>query len=628
MKKQIFKILFSILAVTLLLFSFNSIQNTFAYEENINTAQTTNYTISGKWQFPQSFSFPNLESDFYEEVNFTFADESYYGFQLNDTIGSVLYFNDERALSVATLTRDETTTTISNFISNIIDFGETEQEVSEAFYIFINTNATKIEAYNLHLLSNGTTFTSNTLGLSFEKGSNLSIYVYPSENYELLESNISVSGTYDSYSYDRIQGLIVILNASSDIYVSVYETLIPSIQTIYEASLKINLLDVIEDNNSLQLKVNIPLSLTGELQLTSVNISKTEELNIKNYKLTLVEEKSNEEFSIYLVKDFVLETSESRLYIIPSLFRTYNATIDGEQAEDQTITEKAIEVSAKYTFEDDDKGTKVTYSGIEVITVTNKYVGFVRYENGFLSLKSSCDAHFIAFSTDLDIDKLLEADVYYTTQSYSYRKGGTIIITENETYGDINENYVHLTNGETAEYLPGGWFSQYYSWYRITSVEDFISYLKGLNIGVDDNSQLDDETMKELLKNSWVLSFAETEYYEGIINTATATNGIDKTIVGDVSILRLAFETVGQYYNLATTDDKVTGSEDPVVTVEPEVNIWEEVKEFFVNAWEFIKTVLKTIWETVKEVYDKILYVILALLAIIIVILIFKNRKK
>ena len=410
-------------------------------------------------------------------------------------------------------------------------------------------------------------------------------------------------------------------------------------QYILEQSLKINLLDVIEDNNSLQLKVNIPLSLTGELQLTSVNISKTEELDIKNYKLSLLEEKSNEEYSIYLVNDFSLETGKTRLYVIPSIFRNYNEIIDGEQAEDQTITEKAIEVSAKYTFEDDDKGTTVTYSGIKVITVTNKFVGFVRYENGFLSLNSSCDAHFIAFSTDLDIDKLLEADVYYTTQSYSYRKGGTIIITENETYGDINENYVHLTNGETAEYLPGGWFSQYYSWYRITSVEDFISYLKGLNIGVDDNSQLDDETMKELLKNSWVLSFAETEYYEGIINTATATNGIDKTIVGDVSILRLAFETAGQYYNLATTDDKVTGSEDPVITVEPEANIWEKVKEFFknawekvkeffVNAWEFIKTILKTIWETVKEVYDKILYIILALLAIIIVILIFKNRKK
>ena len=598
--------------------------NNFLYVKDKITEETT-YSVSGAWLFNEEINYSN---DFVENVQFTFP------LITSRIFNTIELENEGKSLIISIQNLDEnvnsyairpgasnepaialdweTVTELQVYFYNdtsiwivsdcrYIDFGEKEQEVSEEFYNFMLENSvkedTQEETNRITITSNSASWTVNNYdcGYSyfFSSGTDLLIKInILIENAELLQSNIFIIGTYESYNYNKEELTLIINNPTSNLSLSFFITKIPSIQTIYETSLKINLLDVIEENNSLQLKVNIPLSLTDELQLASVNISKTEELDIKNYKLTLLEEKSNEEYSIYLVENFILETGKTRFYVIPSIFRNYNETIDGEQAEGQTITEKAIEVSAKYTFEDDSKGTKVTYSGIEVITVTNKYVGFVRYENGFLSLKSSCDAHFIAFSTDLDIDKLLEADVYYTTQSYSYRKGGTIIITENETYGDINENYVHLTNGETAEYLPGGWFSQYYSWYRITSVEDFISYLKGLNIGVDDNSQLDDETMQELLKNSWVLSFAETEYYEGIINTATATNGIDKTIVGDVSILRLAFETAGEYYNLAVVDDKTEGSSEPVVTKEPDFNFWEWLKSLIESLVEKIKLII------------------------------------
>ena len=399
-------------------------------------------------------------------------------------------------------------------------------------------------------------------------------------------------------------------------------------QYILEQSLKINLLDLIEENNSLQLKVNIPLSLTDELQLTSVNISKTEELDIKNYKLSLLEEKSNEEYSIYLVNDFSLETGKTRLYVIPSIFRNYNEIIDGEQAEDQTITEKAIEVSAKYTFEDDDKGTTVTYSGIKVITVTNKFVGFIQYKDGLtFSEDNACNAYFVAFSTDIPIENLLEADVYYVTQKYFEYFYTEPFFNSGRINYPPQDNYAYITSEDYVTYDAPGWFADSYLWDRIVTVNSFLTQY---------GENLSEEQLKQLENCQWILNFAETEYKRESTTTSTF---VTNTIISDVTILRLAFETAGQYYNLATTDDKVTGSEDPVITVEPEANIWEKVKEFFknawekvkeffVNAWEFIKTVLKTIWETVKEVYDKILYVILALLAIIIVILIFKNRKK
>ena len=45
---------------------------------------------------------------------------------------------------------------------------------------------------------------------------------------------------------------------------------------------------------------------------------------------------------------------------------------------------------------------------IETITITDKFVGFVRYKDGFKLYVGACDSHFVAFNTDKPIDKLLE----------------------------------------------------------------------------------------------------------------------------------------------------------------------------------------------------------------------------
>ena len=40
---------------------------------------------------------------------------------------------------------------------------------------------------------------------------------------------------------------------------------------------------------------------------------------------------------------------------------------------------------------------------IETITITDKFVGFVRYKDGFKLYVGACDSHFVAFNTDKPI---------------------------------------------------------------------------------------------------------------------------------------------------------------------------------------------------------------------------------
>ena len=78
---------------------------------------------------------------------------------------------------------------------------------------------------------------------------------------------------------------------------------------------------------------------------------------------------------------------------------------------------------------------------IETIVVTDKFVGFVRYKDGFKLYVGACDSDFVAFNTDKPIDKLLEADVYYTTQSYDW--SSVPFVGVKETFGDKADKYAY-----------------------------------------------------------------------------------------------------------------------------------------------------------------------------------------
>lgn len=286
-----------------------------------------------------------------------------------------------------------------------------------------------------------------------------------------------------------------------------------------------------------------PSGQAKDLRASDIFISRTETPEaLQNYKLELIN--SNGVFYKYKVIDFAVRTELVRYYYITSIYRPFDSTIDTAPTDDNTITQ--VETSVSRLFVAVTYGDSVIYSttDVETVDITAKTCGFIRYSNGFNLYEDACDSHYVAFSTNYDIDRLIEADVYYTSTLHSYG-GGT-----NFSDKDLGESYVTLNAIDSASNSANGLFGHKYTWNRIQSVDEFKSSLTA------DNIELTDETQEKLQGKQWVLRFVETDYISG-----SNLSGYfwEYTEVNDVSILRLQFEVNNQLYNLGVVDNKQSG---------------------------------------------------------------------
>lgn len=312
-----------------------------------------------------------------------------------------------------------------------------------------------------------------------------------------------------------------------------------------------------------------PSGSTKDYRASSINISTEtgDDLIYYNYKLQYLN--SSGVFYKYLVVNFtVLADEEIRYYAITSIYRPFDEDVDEQASGDNTITEVNYNISKQYGITTAGDGSQVIeVVEMETITITDKFVGYVRYPSGFYLYITACDSHFVAFSTDRDIDKLLEADVYYTSQSYVTTN--QVFWGISETWGTVKDNYAYLTYDDTGVYEGKGIFTKTYEWDRIQTVDDFIDEVNnegvtiysGVFLGISVGSAITDSAMEELQSKQWVLRFAETEY--NLTSDAYSTIS-SRTLVGDVTILRLKFETNGVVYNLGIVDNKQTGSDNPI----------------------------------------------------------------
>ena len=156
--------------------------------------------------------------------------------------------------------------------------------------------------------------------------------------------------------------------------------------------------------------------------------------------------------------------------------------------------------------------------------------------------------------------------MYYTTQEYS--SSWAALVGEKETFGDKADKCAYLKYTDKVEHAGGGWFAGTYKWDRIQTIDDFIkgenreNIYHGAVLDVKISSKLTDEALTELKGKKWVLRFAETNYSLSS-NYTTGATFESYTLVGDVTILRLKFETDGITYNLGAIDNKQTGSTEP-----------------------------------------------------------------
>mgnify|MGYP006956057473 CR=1 FL=1 len=329
-------------------------------------------------------------------------------------------------------------------------------------------------------------------------------------------------------------------------------------------------------NKELFVYVYQPSGKAKDFKASSINVSTTINDNISylNYKLELLN--SSGVFYKYKVVGLTVKDESVRYYAISSIYRPFDESIDKQASGGNTVTEVNYAVNKQYAFGSINGKPYVNCVDIETIVVTDKFVGFVRYKDGFKLYVGACDSHFVAFNTDKPIDKLLEADVYYTTQSYDWSSAPFVGVKE--TFGDKADKYAYLKYTDKVEHTGDGWFAGTYKWDRIQTIDDFIkgenreNIYHGAVLDVKTSSKLTDEALAELKGKKWVLRFAETSYSLSGYST-TGSTFESYTLVGDVTILRLKFETDGITYNLGVIDNKQTGGKEPSNETEIDVSL-------------------------------------------------------
>lgn len=331
----------------------------------------------------------------------------------------------------------------------------------------------------------------------------------------------------------------------------------------------LNVIQIAESvDDELFVYVYQPSGKNVDLRATSINISKGyKTLLFKNYTLTFCN--SYKTLYKYKVDNFKVDDIRLRYYDITSIYRAWNKSYgDAETGNDNTISEVPFNVSTIYKFGIENGEVVADAVPTDTITVVSKYVGFVRYSGGFLFETNACDSHFVAFSTDIPIDKLREADVYYRKQFHSYN---TSNLFSPDEFGDIETCYSYVKDTQEIQYEASGfWNVGSICRDRIQTVDDFISsenfenvYSCGL-FSSKTESKLTQTGINNLKDCTWVIRFAETSYFYDQQTGQFPITRRTSYIVSDVSILRLEGISKGLPFNLGVIDNKQSGSQDPV----------------------------------------------------------------
>ena len=288
-------------------------------------------------------------------------------------------------------------------------------------------------------------------------------------------------------------------------------------------------------NMSLKDPDTIASDLDGEFELYNLELVSTEGV-----------------FDKYLVKNFVTSTDDVRYYNVATIYRPYDKNVDPSLPDynENIVNSTGLAVGKCYVAETHDDTVSYYWLDTEVIKITSMYVGQAYYSNGYkiwTNTGSGSYSHFIAFSTDMQIDQLLKVSVNYDVKNYTQKISFNSTST---TYKEVFNNTAQISYEDVGSNNPDGWFARKYTWDCIENVEDFLldeTVSKGLS----------DEGRADVENEQWVVRFLETEYSSG--------GGIDIVYtywseVSNVAILELTFRTNGVLYTLGVVSNRQTGS--------------------------------------------------------------------
>lgn len=295
-----------------------------------------------------------------------------------------------------------------------------------------------------------------------------------------------------------------------------------------------------------------------------------EETVWRDYGLTLVSE--NGVFDKYVVDGVTVKNDTVRYYDIVCIHRPFDGDIDdpADEKHEQTINTMVYEVAKKWAVYSVNGETFFECIETQVVTITSKIVGFIEYDEGIFEEGDACRSHFVAFSCDWEIDRLMEADVAYIAQSAVFHNDSTGIYEEIVT----TEKKMVTLKATTSDGNVGGWFAKEYTWQEIESVESFIE-------NEEEDLNLHDAKLSDLKGKQWILRFAKTKWdFDGTVGLGSWTESYTK--ISNVTILRLKFETDGVVYNLGVVDNMQTGPDDPFTNADTKIDDFvERMEEWF-----------------------------------------------
>lgn len=393
---------------------------------------------------------------------------------------------------------------------------------------------------------------------------------------------------------------------------------------VIEKNYSLQLIQIAEsEDQELFIYVYQPSGQSQDLRATEIRISTGIYENAKwvDYKLKFLN--SHETLYKYKVENFELKKDALRYYDIPCIFRAWNKDLGDELIGDNVINYVSFDVGELWTLSTINNEIYYSCSKTKTISITGKYVGFIRYRNGFIFHEDACDSHFVAFSTDKPIDCLLKADVDFVTKTFKNKDdfGGGMLTSLDEEISQQSIEYewgkptpasVTINYDEEETIFVGNIIKKKYKFNRVEKVSDFLS-----------NKDYDLTSIaKESLKDKqWVLRFTETDYHFKMTTGPFPLISENGTKVEEVSILRLKFETKGDVYDLGVVDNKQTGSDKPAGGTK---TWWEKLIEYLlfilttflilfllitlfpiifpIVIWVF-KVVIKIVWYILKGIW-------------------------
>lgn len=311
------------------------------------------------------------------------------------------------------------------------------------------------------------------------------------------------------------------------------------------------------------------------ISMASYANDNSEELITDNYELEYIN--SNSVFFKYRVKGLTQRIRPKRIYEIYSILRPFHDHFDDVSEGDNAVAETACKIGKKYEFTTVGGDVDYIEKDIETIEVTSQYIAFLRYKTyaGYqLSNDEYLDRHFIAFSTNYDIDRLMSVEIkfkvyertteYYTIDAFiDFFKYGRILDSTQYPYNEKGVDEHRIIENEEYEiknniFNPSGGTK----WSRIEKADEFIqSTSPGIENIFDTNILVLDENAKNIIsQQDWVINFYETKSWK--ISDEMGYSAVSKR-VSEVLLLRLEFESAGRYYNLGVVADKQTGSDKP-----------------------------------------------------------------